>query len=113
MSTCCSRQLEGRRHDICCTFQPLWACWPLGFLQSGACTSKHGGRQPVAAPLSQCCVACRGRPYVIVFVGVNGVGKSTNLAKIAYWLLQNKMTVSCAWYAGLSKSRTDWVLALS
>jgi signal recognition particle GTPase len=24
----------------------------------------------------------RGRPYVIVFVGVNGVGKSTNLAKV-------------------------------
>ena len=32
----------------------------------------------------------RTKPYVIVFVGVNGVGKSTNLAKIAYWLLQNK-----------------------
>lgn len=28
----------------------------------------------------------RGRPYTIVFCGVNGVGKSTNLAKIAYWL---------------------------
>eukprot|EP00891_Asterochloris_glomerata_P006558 jgi/Astpho2/6558/e_gw1.00099.7.1_t len=38
----------------------------------------------------------RGKPYVIVFVGVNGVGKSTNLAKIAYWLLQNKMTVQIA-----------------
>jgi signal recognition particle GTPase len=24
----------------------------------------------------------RGKPYVIVFVGVNGVGKSTNLAKV-------------------------------
>lgn len=24
----------------------------------------------------------QGRPYVIVFVGVNGVGKSTNLAKV-------------------------------
>ncbi len=30
---------------------------------------------------------------MIVFVGVNGVGKSTNLAKIAYWLVQNKMKV--------------------
>jgi signal recognition particle receptor subunit alpha len=28
----------------------------------------------------------KGRPYVVVFCGVNGVGKSTNLAKIAYWL---------------------------
>lgn len=31
----------------------------------------------------------KNRPYTIVFVGVNGVGKSTNLAKIAYWLGQN------------------------
>jgi signal recognition particle receptor subunit alpha len=26
----------------------------------------------------------RGRPYVVVFVGVNGVGKSTNLAKVCF-----------------------------
>ena len=26
------------------------------------------------------------KPYVIVFIGVNGVGKSTNLAKVAYML---------------------------
>ncbi len=26
----------------------------------------------------------QGKPYVITFIGVNGVGKSTNLAKIAY-----------------------------
>lgn len=32
-------------------------------------------------------------PYVIVFCGVNGVGKSTNLAKIANWLINNKVTV--------------------
>jgi signal recognition particle receptor subunit alpha len=38
----------------------------------------------------------KGRPYVIVFVGVNGVGKSTNLAKVAYWLLQNNMKVQVA-----------------
>jgi signal recognition particle receptor subunit alpha len=35
----------------------------------------------------------KGKPYTIVFVGVNGVGKSTNLAKIAYWLLQNDVKV--------------------
>ena len=35
----------------------------------------------------------KGRPYSIVFVGVNGVGKSTNLAKVAYWLLQNNISV--------------------
>ena len=32
-------------------------------------------------------------PYVIVFCGVNGVGKSTNLAKIANWLMNNKLRV--------------------
>lgn len=32
-------------------------------------------------------------PYVISVVGVNGVGKSTNLSKLAFWLLQNKYKV--------------------
>lgn len=36
------------------------------------------------------------RPYVITFCGVNGVGKSTSLSKICYWLLQNKFTVMLA-----------------
>ena len=31
----------------------------------------------------------RREPYVMAFVGVNGVGKSTNLSKICYWLLAN------------------------
>lgn len=26
------------------------------------------------------------KPFVIIFIGINGVGKSTNLAKIAYYL---------------------------
>ena len=42
----------------------------------------------------------RGRPYTIVFVGVNGVGKSTNLAKVAYWLLQNQVKVRGAGVGG-------------
>ena len=36
------------------------------------------------------------RPYVIVFVGVNGVGKSTNLAKVAHWLGANGSKVLVA-----------------
>ncbi|XP_030478910.1 uncharacterized protein LOC115695944 [Cannabis sativa] len=36
------------------------------------------------------------RPYVVVFVGVNGVGKSTNLAKVAYWLQQHNVSVMMA-----------------
>lgn len=36
------------------------------------------------------------RPYVIVFVGVNGVGKSTNLAKVAYKLKNAKLSVMLA-----------------
>jgi len=36
------------------------------------------------------------RPYVITFCGVNGVGKSTNLAKICFWLVENKCSVLVA-----------------
>jgi len=36
------------------------------------------------------------RPYVIAFVGVNGVGKSTNLAKVAYKLKNAKLSVMLA-----------------
>jgi len=36
------------------------------------------------------------RPYVITFCGVNGVGKSTNLAKICFWLVENKCRVLVA-----------------
>jgi len=32
-------------------------------------------------------------PYVIAFCGVNGVGKSTNLAKISNWLITNNVKV--------------------
>ncbi|KAL2269063.1 hypothetical protein VTJ83DRAFT_3909 [Remersonia thermophila] len=38
----------------------------------------------------------RRRPYVISIVGVNGVGKSTNLSKICYFLLQNQYKVLIA-----------------
>ncbi|TPX64010.1 hypothetical protein SpCBS45565_g06211 [Spizellomyces sp. 'palustris'] len=37
-----------------------------------------------------------GRPYTITFVGVNGVGKSTNLSKVCFWLLQNNLKVLIA-----------------
>lgn len=36
------------------------------------------------------------RPYVVTFCGVNGVGKSTNLAKICFWLVENKCRVMIA-----------------
>ncbi|KAI9675285.1 MAG: hypothetical protein M1817_001187 [Caeruleum heppii] len=36
------------------------------------------------------------RPYVMSIVGVNGVGKSTNLSKICFFLLQNKHKVLIA-----------------
>ena len=38
----------------------------------------------------------RGLPYVAVFCGVNGVGKSTNLAKICFWLIENGLRVLIA-----------------
>mmetsp|Transcript_3239 Transcript_3239/g.8016 ORF Transcript_3239/g.8016 Transcript_3239/m.8016 type:complete len:600 (-) Transcript_3239:461-2260(-) len=37
-----------------------------------------------------------GEPYSIVFIGVNGVGKSTNLAKVAFWLMQHGLKVMIA-----------------
>ncbi|KAL5387654.1 hypothetical protein DPSP01_003450 [Paraphaeosphaeria sporulosa] len=41
-------------------------------------------------------VNAAGRPYVLSIVGVNGVGKSTNLSKIAFFLLQNHHRVLIA-----------------
>lgn len=35
-------------------------------------------------------------PYAITFVGVNGVGKSTNLSKVCFWLIQNNLRVLIA-----------------
>jgi len=34
----------------------------------------------------------KGEPYVIVFFGVNGVGKTTTIAKLAYMLKENNIT---------------------
>lgn len=36
------------------------------------------------------------KPYVMTFCGVNGVGKSTNLAKICFWLIENNFNVMIA-----------------
>lgn len=35
-------------------------------------------------------------PYKLVFIGVNGVGKSTTLSKVCFWLLQNDLKVLIA-----------------
>lgn len=35
-------------------------------------------------------------PYSMTFVGVNGVGKSTNLSKVCFWLIQNNLRVLIA-----------------
>jgi len=37
-----------------------------------------------------------GEPYSIVFVGINGVGKSTSLSKVCYYLKQNGIKVMIA-----------------
>ncbi len=37
-----------------------------------------------------------GQPYLILFVGINGVGKTTTLAKLAYLLQQSKYSVVVA-----------------
>ncbi|MCS7146387.1 MAG: signal recognition particle-docking protein FtsY [Nitrososphaerota archaeon] len=40
----------------------------------------------------------RGEPYIILFVGPNGGGKTTTIAKIAYWLKKNGLAsvLACA-----------------
>lgn len=38
----------------------------------------------------------KGRAYVVVFVGVNGVGKSTSLSKICFWLKSQGLKVLLA-----------------
>ncbi|KAK3548887.1 hypothetical protein QTP70_021244 [Hemibagrus guttatus] len=38
----------------------------------------------------------QNKPFIITFCGVNGVGKSTNLAKISYWLIENGFSVLIA-----------------
>ncbi|XP_014260202.1 signal recognition particle receptor subunit alpha homolog [Cimex lectularius] len=37
-----------------------------------------------------------GRPFTMAFCGVNGVGKSTNLAKICFWLIENDLSTMIA-----------------
>ena len=46
----------------------------------------------------------QGRPYVVVFCGVNGVGKSTNLAKVSFFLPQIRETTIIPIYNYISMS---------
>ena len=59
----------------------------LDLLRSITSITQPSGLNPLASP---------PRPYVISIVGVNGVGKSTNLSKIAYFLLQNNFNILIA-----------------
>lgn len=40
----------------------------------------------------------RGKVYSMAFVGINGVGKSTSLAKVAYYLKENGIKVIVLFY---------------
>ncbi|KAI0053826.1 P-loop containing nucleoside triphosphate hydrolase protein [Auriscalpium vulgare] len=50
-------------------------------------------RTKLSSPLSS---TQQRLPYSITFVGVNGVGKSTNLSKVCFWLIQNGFRVLIA-----------------
>ncbi|MGH7234396.1 MAG: hypothetical protein ACREF7_03050, partial [Candidatus Saccharimonadales bacterium] len=55
-------------------------------------TSK--GQVDLFSEMKDAKAACR--LYIICFVGVNGVGKSTNLSKLCFWLLQKQFKVLIA-----------------
>ncbi|MCJ1476156.1 hypothetical protein MMC13_004821 [Lambiella insularis] len=59
----------------------------LDLLRAITTTTTPSGLNPLAPPR---------RPYVISIVGVNGVGKSTNLSKLAFFLLQNDFKILIA-----------------
>lgn len=53
-------------------------------------------------------------PYVVTFCGVNSMGKSTNLAKISFWLFKKKkksytIVIKNSSSRSLSSSETLWV----
>ncbi|CAI5508727.1 unnamed protein product [Closterium sp. Naga37s-1] len=68
----------GPLHGLSCTFYSSFPFFPSRPLSSHQAAKEAN------------------RPYVVVFVGVNGVGKSTNLAKVAYWLSQHDIKVMVA-----------------
>lgn len=49
-----------------------------------------------STPLHEIIYSTDKRPYTIVFFGVNGVGKTTTIAKVAKYLLNNKFKVVLA-----------------
>lgn len=59
----------------------------LDLLRSITAVTSPSTLNPTASPR---------RPYVISVVGVNGVGKSTNLSKLAFFLLQNNFKLLIA-----------------
>jgi hypothetical protein len=71
--------------------EPLWALLCAHATPHAPRTRDHDHTATHAAAKHHA-----GQPYVIVFCGVNGVGKSTNLAKIAYWLGQQGLRVQLA-----------------
>ncbi|CED83373.1 Signal recognition particle receptor, alpha subunit [Phaffia rhodozyma] len=56
---------------------------------------KHSASANAAEAFSNS-TSSNSEPYKMVFVGVNGVGKSTNLSKVCFWLLQNELNVLIA-----------------
>jgi hypothetical protein len=92
----CHRLVFGSRQRCPPSKPPVVCCYTC---RAACCVLLHVLR---CAPCLLCSVdilrevhaaKAKGKPYTIVFVGVNGVGKSTNLAKVAYWLLQNGVSV--------------------
>jgi len=84
-------KLEGR---VLGTFDTVTSTVKTALVES--CTQILTPRRRVDILRDALDARLRGVPYVAVFCGVNGVGKSTNLAKICFWLIENGLRVLIA-----------------
>ena len=84
-------KLEGR---VLGTFDTVTSTVKTALVES--CTQILTPRRRVDILRDALDARLRSVPYVAVFCGVNGVGKSTNLAKICFWLIENGLRVLIA-----------------
>ncbi|MCI4337037.1 MAG: signal recognition particle-docking protein FtsY [Thermoplasmata archaeon] len=73
--------------------------WGADVEEAVRITLKHSVRTILERPVPDLIAAVRAktpRPYIVLFVGVNGTGKTTTVAKIAGWLRDQQLGVVIA-----------------